>query len=157
MNHAAHRARGRRALRTLLVDYGTFLVLALSVLITAALSSGCGANTNSKQALETTTSADGTKTAIVRVTGTPGTPFKGSYGSTSAGMESVEGEATQDYEVRYNSFPGALDTISATMQKRVEDYSKLTVQIVVDGQTKKEKSTASDFGVAKVSWSPSEQ
>src|SRR5215212_1771013 len=130
MNHAAHRARGRRALRTLLVDYGTFLVLAKSVLITAALSSGCGANTNSKQALETTTSAD---------------------------MESVEGEATQDYEVRYNSFPGALDTISATMQKRVEDYSKLTVQIVVDGQTKKETSTASEFGVAKVSWSPSEQ
>jgi hypothetical protein len=42
------------------------------------------------------------------------------------------------------------------MQKQAEDYDKLTVQIIVDGQTKKERSTAAGFGVAKVSWHTSE-
>jgi len=97
-----------------------------------------------------------TKSATIRVTGTPGTPFKGSYGSMSTGTESVEGEVPQDYKVYYNSLPGAFDGVTAKMQKQTEDYDELTVQIIVDGQTKKEWSTAAGFGVAKVSWHTNE-
>jgi hypothetical protein len=96
------------------------------------------------------------KTATIRVTGTPGTPFKGSYGSASASTESVEGEVPQDYEVAYTGPTGSFGSVTASMQKRVDDYSKLTVQIIVDGETKKEQSTAADFGVVKVSWHPTE-
>jgi len=153
------RTRERRPLRRLLVDSGTLSVLAVVVMITiAALSGGCGSETNfSKQSpSETTMSARNTKSATIRVTGTPGTPFEGSYGSRSAGTERVEGEVPQDYQVYYNSLPGAFDGVTARMQKQAEDYSKLTVQIIVDGQTKKERSTAAGFGVAKVSWHTSE-
>jgi hypothetical protein len=153
------RTRERRLLRRLLIDNGILSVLAVVVMITTtALSSGCGSGTNfSKQSpSETTMSARNTKIATIRVTGTPGTSFEGSYGSRSAGMERVEGEVPQDYEVYYNSLPGAFDGVTAKMQKQAEDYGKLTVQIIVDGQTKKERSTAAGFGVAQVSWHTSE-
>jgi len=140
------------------VDNGALLALAVVTVITAvALSSRCGGNTDSKQSSGTTTGARNIETATIRVTGSPGTPFEGSYGSASAGTESVEGEVPQDYKVYYNGPSGSLDSVTASMQKRVDDYSKLTVQIIVDGQTKKERSTAAGFGVAKVSWNTSEQ
>lgn len=102
-------------------------------------------------------SARNIKTATVRVTGTPGTPFEGSYGSASAGTKSVEGAAPQDYEVYYDSLPSSFDGVTAKMQKQTEDYDKLTVQIIADGQTKKERSTAADFGVVQVSWHTNER
>lgn len=140
------------------MDNSALLALAVAVIvITVALSSGCGGNTDSKQSSGTTTGARNTETATIRVTGSPGTPFEGSYGSASAGTESVEGEVPQDYEVYYNSPSGSIDSVTASMQKQVDDYSKLTVQIIVDGQPKKERSTTAGFGVAKVSWNTSEQ
>jgi hypothetical protein len=143
-------------LRRSLVDSGTLLTLAVVVAITVAvLSSGCDSNTGFDQSSETTMGVR-QKTATIRVTGTSGTPFKGSYGSASARTESVEGEVPQDYEVSYTGPDGSFGTVTASMQKQVDDYSKLTVQIIVDGETKKEQTTAADFGVAKVSWHPSE-
>jgi hypothetical protein len=141
----------------LLVDSSILLRLAMVTTIAAILSSGCNANTESEQHLETTMGASGIKTATIRVTGTPGTPFSGSYDSKSAGAKSVEGEVPQDYNVYYNSFPDAFDTITVIMQKQAEDYSKLTVQIIVDEQVRKEQSTAAVFGVTKVAWSAGER
>jgi hypothetical protein len=132
-------------------------MLAVVTTIAAILSSGCNGNTESKQHLETTMGASGIKTATIRLTGTPGTSFSGSYDSKSAGTKRVEGEVPQDYNVNYNSFPDAFDTITVTMQKQAEDYGNLTVQIIVEEQVKKEQSTAAVFGVAKISWSPSER
>jgi hypothetical protein len=146
----------RRLLRRSLVDSGILSTLAVVVVVTAAvLSSGCDSNAGYDQSSETTTGAK--KTAIIRVTGTSGTPFQGSYGSAIASTESVEGEIPQDYEVTYTGPDGSFGSVTASMQKRVDDYSELTVQIIVDGETKKERSTAADFGVAKVSWHPSER
>lgn len=143
-------------MRSSLVESGTLLTLAVVIAITAAvLSSGCDSNIGSDQSSETTMGVR-QKSATIRVTGTSGTPFKGSYGSASASTKSVEGEVPQDYEVSYTGPDGSFGTVTASMQKRVDDYSKLTVQIIVDGETKKERSTAADFGVAKVSWHPSE-
>ena len=136
---------------------GPLAALAVVAAITGvALSGGCGGSAGSEQPSEATERARGIKTAIIRVTGTPGTPFKGSYGSASAGTESVEGEVPQDYKVRYNGLPNSFDGVTAKVQKREEDYGKLTVQIIVDGQTKKERSTAAGFGVVKVSWNNDE-
>jgi len=145
----------RRPLRRSLVGSGTLLTLTVIVVVTAVLlSSGCNSNTGFDQPPETTTAAN--KTATIRVTGTSGTPFQGSYGSAIDSTENVEGEVPQDYEVSYTAPNGSFGSVTASMQKRVDDYSELTVQIVVDGETKKERSTAAGFGVAKVSWHPSE-
>ena len=127
-------------------------VVAVALLVALTLGGGCGGNSSSEQPLETTMGARNTKTATVRVTGTSGTPFDGSYGSTSAGTSSAKGEIPQDYEVKYINLPGSSDSVTANVQKRSNDYSKLMVQIIVDGETKQEKSTTADFGVVKVSW-----
>ena len=145
-------------MRRALTNGGTHLTLPLGVIIIAlVLSSGCEGNADSKQVLEVTTRASDTKTATIRVKGTSGTPFKGYYGLVGSSRESVEGVVPQDYEVSYNDPSGPFLTVEASMQKRVDDYSSITVQIIVDGETKKERTTAAGFGVAKVSWHPGEQ
>ena len=145
-------------MRRALTNGGTHLTLPLGVIIIAlVLSSGCGGNADSKQVLEATTRASDTKTATIRVTGTSGTPFKGSYGLVNSTSETVEGVIPQDYELSYKEPAGPFLTVKASMQKKVDDYSKITVQIIVDGETKTERTTGAGFGVAKVSWHPSEQ
>ena len=145
-------------MRRALTNGGTHLTLPVVVIVIAlVLSSGCGGNADYKQVSEATTGASDTKTVTIRVTGTPGTPFKGTYGLVSSTNESVEGVVPQDYEVSYKDPSGPFRTVKASMQKRVGDYSTITVQIIVDGVTKKERTTAAGFGVAKVSWHPGEQ
>jgi hypothetical protein len=145
-------------LRRALTNGGTHLKLPVVVLITAlVLSSGCGGNADYKQVSEATTGASDTKTVIIRVTGTSGTPFKGSYGLVNSTSETVEGVIPQDYELSYKEPAGPFLTVKASMQKKVDDYSKITVQLIVDGETKTERTTGAGFGVAKVSWHPSEQ
>jgi hypothetical protein len=145
-------------LRRVLTNGGTHLTLTVVVTIIAlVLSSGCGGNADNKQVLEATTGASDTTTVTIRVTGTSGTPFKGSYGLVNSTTESVEGVVPQDYELSYKEPSGPFLTVKASMQKQVDDYSTITVQIIVDGETKTERTTGAGFGVAKVSWHPSEQ
>lgn len=146
-------------MRRSLTNGGTRLTLTVVVIIVALVStSGCGGNSDFERVSEATTRASNTKIATIRVTGTPGTPFKGSYGLVGGGAESVEGEVPQDYEMPYSDPSGSsFQTVKASMQKRVDDYSSITVGIIVDGETKKERTTGATFGVAKVSWHPSEE
>ena len=145
-------------MRRALTNGGTHLTLPVVVIVIAlVLSSGCGSNADYKQVSEATTGASDTKTVTIRVTGTSGTPFKGSYGLVNSTSETVEGVIPQDYELSYKEPAGPFLTVKASMQKKVDDYSKITVQIIVDGETKTERTTGAGFGVAKVSWHPSEQ
>ena len=145
-------------MRRSLTNGGAHLTLTVVVIIIAlVLSSGCGGNADNKQVLEATTGARDTTTVTIRVTGTSGTPFKGSYGLVNSTSETVEGVIPQDYELSYKEPAGPFLTVKANMQKKVDDYSKITVQIIVDGETKTERTTGAGFGVAKVSWHPSEQ
>ena len=145
-------------MRRALTNGGTHLTLPVVVIvIVLVLSSGCGGYADYKQVSEATTAASDTKTVTIRVTGTSGTPFKGSYGLVNSTSETVEGVIPQDYELSYKEPAGPFLTVKASMQKKVDDYSKITVQIIVDGETKTERTTGAGFGVAKVSWHPSEQ
>ena len=145
-------------MRRALTNGGTHLTLTVVVAtIALVLSSGCGGNADYKQVSEATTGASDTKTVTIRVTGTSGTPFKGSYGLVNSTSETVEGVIPQDYELSYKEPAGPFLTVKASMQKQVDDYSTITVQIIVDGETKTERTTGAGFGVAKVSWHPSEQ
>jgi hypothetical protein len=48
------------------------------------------------------------------------------------------------------------DIVSGNAQKMRGGRGTLTVQIVVDGQVVKQASTTAQYGIAQVSWSPSE-
>jgi hypothetical protein len=82
----------------------------------------------------------------VRVTGTQGIPFSGSYGTAGGSMSSVEGVVPADYTLE----PERFDSVSATMQKRGAE-GELTVQILSDGEVLEEQSTTASYGVASVS------
>jgi hypothetical protein len=98
----------------------------------------------------------GSGTATVRITGTPGISFSGNYGSTSAGNRTVDGAVPQDFQAQYKNGFGQFDVVTAFFQKQTDDPSELTVQIVVDGEVKKEQTTTAAYGVADVSWSTTE-
>ena len=126
------------------------------IIMTAAIVGGCQLSTTGSGTSGTTTSKPGIKTATIRVTGTPGIAFSGNYHS-STDSESVNGTTPQDFQVDYKSgFVGAFDIVSATVQKKAEDDSELTVQILVDNQVKKEQSTSAAFGVVTVRWDTNE-
>jgi hypothetical protein len=125
------------------------------IIITAAIVGGCQQSNTGNSTSGTTTSKHGVKTATIRITGTPGIAFSGNYHS-SAASGSMNGTTPQDFEVDYESGFGAFDIVSATAQKKAEDNSKLTAQILVDNQVKKEQSTSAAFGVVTVRWNTNE-
>lgn len=116
-------------------------------------------SSSSSQSSETTQSKaqnKGGRAPLRFGTGTPGVPFSGNYGSTSAGNTSVDGAIPEDLEISYKSGFGQFDVVTAFFQKQTDDASELTVQIVVDGQVKKEQTSTAAYGVADVSWSTNE-
>jgi hypothetical protein len=92
--------------------------------------------------------------AVVRVSGTPGAVYSGSYG-TSNRMEQAEGilEAQPAYyvaAVRRNSG----DTVDAKFQKLNLGTETLKAEILIDSEVVDQEETSSDFGTVEVSWSP---
>ena len=90
---------------------------------------------------------------MVRVSGTEGTAYQGSYGSTE-GLQSAEdtvGAEPTDYQV---DLRGASDVATATFAKTQSGDQTLRVQIVADGEVVADSQTTSDFGVVNVNWSP---
>jgi hypothetical protein len=112
-------------------------------------------NTTIPQGQSSTPSS--TAQVTVRVTGDPGLPFSGSYGSMSAGQSSVQGQTPQAFTTNIKSGSFSLDSVSATMQKKSPGPGTLTVQIISDGSVKKEQSTTADYGVVSVAWNTTEK
>jgi hypothetical protein len=46
--------------------------------------------------------------------------------------------------------------VSGNAQEMAAGRDKITVQVVVDGEVVKQASTSANYGLAQVSWSPSE-
>lgn len=94
-------------------------------------------------------------TAIIRVTGVAGEAFTGSYGNLDT-TQSVDGTIPVEYKVKVDTGFMSFDSVTAVMQKASAGAGELGVQIVVDGEVVKETSTTAEYGVATVTWSPSE-
>lgn len=90
----------------------------------------------------------------VRITGDSGINFSGNIG-TLDGSRSVEGTTPQEFAVEVDTGAFAFDSVSATAQNS-DGSGDLVVQIVRDGEVVKEQSTTAQYGVANVTWSPSE-
>jgi hypothetical protein len=100
--------------------------------------------------------SDGGDDVVFRVTGTPGVQFQGSIATVDR-QRSVEGVTPQDYPLKdVDTGMFSTDIVSGNAQNMTGGSEKLTVQIVVDGEVVKQSSTKASYGMAQVSWMPSE-
>jgi hypothetical protein len=99
--------------------------------------------------------AESTEVAV-RVAGTQGVDYSGSYG-TAQGQRSVDGTLggePDEYDVEARTGRFDFDVISATFQKRSAGVGTLRVEIVSEGEVVASQETTAEFGVASVTWSP---
>ena len=90
---------------------------------------------------------------VVRVSGTPGTAYSGSYG-TFGSVQAVDG--TLEGEPVDYTIEGSVSDILAVAFRKTQpaDEGTLKVEILVDGEVVAEDETSEEIGVINVSWSP---
>ena len=146
---------------------GRTLSLVLSVLILVfALGSlvGCGdsedeessnAPSTTVQPAETTMQPEeaAVENVVVRVSGTPGTAYSGSYGTfqSAQAVDDALGVEPADYEIE-----GSVSDILAAVFRKTQpaDEGTLRVEILVDSEIVAEDETSEEIGVTNVTWSP---
>ncbi len=154
-------------LRRICIGFGG--LLAFVIVIAAAF--GCGRDQQKEQkaepveenepkekALESEEKA-GTEEILVRISGTQGVQYSGSYG-TARGQRTVDGTLgaqPDDYDVEAETGTFEFDVVTATFQKRSQGPGALRVEIVSGGEVVAAQETTADFGVASVNWSPQER
>ncbi len=143
---------------------GKLGVLCVFVLVLGTLA-GCGGSDNEGEqganeparepVEETTTEAVAESGVVVRVSGTPGTAYSGTYG-TAADVRAVDdatvGNEPMDYEV--GAVGGAGDRLNTSFSKTEPGGETLEVEILVDGEPVARGETSAELGVATASWMP---
>jgi hypothetical protein len=90
---------------------------------------------------------------VVRVSGTPGTAYSGSYGTfqSAQSVDDTLGVELVDYEIE-----GSVSDILAVVFRKTQptDEGTLRVEILVDGQVVAEDETSEEIDVINVTWSP---
>ena len=143
---------------------GKLGVLCVFALVLATFA-GCGgsdtegeqeANEPTREPLEeTTTEAAAESGVVVRVSGTPGTPYSGTYGTATEVQAvddaTVETEPT-DYEV--GGVGSAGDRLNTSFSKTEPGGETLEVEIIVNGEPVARGETFAELGVATASWTP---
>jgi hypothetical protein len=92
----------------------------------------------------------------VRISGTQGVEYSGSYGTTQ-GQTTVDGTLgarPDEYEVDAQTGRLQIDVVSASFQKRSPGPGQLRVEIVSDGDVQASQETSAEFGVVSTVWSP---
>jgi hypothetical protein len=88
----------------------------------------------------------------LRVSGTPGTAYLGSYGSfqSAQSVNDTLGAEPVDYEIG-----GSVSDILAVVFRKTQpdDKGTLRVEILVDGEVVAEDETSEELGVVNVTWS----
>jgi hypothetical protein len=143
---------------------GKLGVLCVFALVLGTLA-GCGGSDNEGEqeaneptrepVEETTTEAAAESGVVVRVSGTPGTAYSGTYG-TATEVQAVDdatvGTEPTDYEV--GGVGGAGDRLNTSFSKTEPGGETLEVEIVVDGEPVARGETSAELGVATASWTP---
>jgi hypothetical protein len=146
--------------RGVLAPLGVLLVFALAL---GALV-GCsgsedkteqGGNEPAREPVEETTAAErAAENVVVRVSGTPGTAYSGTYGTTRE-VRTVSpdtlGDEPTEYEVGVENEEGVLN---ATFKKTQPGRDTLEVEILVDGEVVTRSETSAELGSVTVSWVP---
>ena len=143
---------------------GKFGVLCAFALVFGTLV-GCGGSDNQGEqesdeparepAEETTIAETAESGVVVRISGTPGITYSGTYGTATEVQAvddaTVETEPT-DYEV--GAVGSAGDRLNASFSKTDPGGETLEVEILVDGEAVARGETSAELGVATASWTP---
>ncbi len=110
-----------------------------------------------ESAVQETTEEAAARGVVVRVSGTEGTSYQGTYG-TPEEVQTVEGTigaGPTDYEVNVEGVEES--ALTAVFRKpRIDDEGTLRVQILDNGQVVAEGETIEEFGEVNINW-PSQQ
>jgi len=146
---------------------GRTLSLVVTILIfvlALGLLGGCGdsedegssnAPSTTVQPAETTAQPEeaAVENVVVRVSGTPGTAYSGSYGSfqNAQSVNDTLGVEPVDYEIE-----SSVSDILAVVFRKTQpaDEGTLKVEILVDGEVVAEDETSEEIDVINVTWSP---
>src|ERR687890_90548 len=114
----------------------------------------CSAPSTTVQPAETTAQPEeaAIENVTLRVSGTPGTAYSGSYGSfqSAQSVNDTLGAEPVDYEIG-----GSISDILAVVFRKTQpdDEGTLRVEILVDGEVVAEDETSEELGVVNVTWS----
>jgi hypothetical protein len=143
---------------------GRTLSLMMAIIILAFALVGCGDSedegssdgpSTTVQPTETTVQPEeaAVENVVVRVSGTPGTTYSGSYG-TFQSAQTVDD--TVGVEPAYYEIEGSVSDILAVVFRKTQpaDEEILKVEILVGGEVVAEDETFEETGVINVTWSP---
>lgn len=138
--------------RELFAGPGTWLVFLLAL---GSLLASCGGPEEKEGDVSVPPSPEDAGEVVVRVSGTEGIEYSGTYG-TIEGMlqtveDSVESEPT-DYVVEV--VEGVSDGVTAGFQKVQPGEGDLHVEILADDQVVVESRTLAEFGAVNADWFP---
>jgi hypothetical protein len=94
-------------------------------------------------------------TVVVRVSGTQGTPYAGTYGTAQGGIlpaDGVLGAVPAEYRVETGS--GAFGDVSAAFQRTQPVPGIMKVEIVSDGVAVAVAENSEELGSVQVNWDP---
>jgi hypothetical protein len=142
----------------------SLVVTILIFVLALGLLGGCGdsedegssnAPSTTVQPAETTAQPEeaAVENVVVRVSGTPGTAYSGSYGTFQSAqtVDDTLGVEPADYEIE-----GSVSDILAAVFRKTQpaDEGTLRVEILVEGKVLAEDETSEEIGVINVTWSP---
>jgi hypothetical protein len=143
----------------MLVGCGRFAMLGVRlglVLVIGVVVAGCGGSGEDGKAPENVpASPEEAGEVVVRVFGTEGTAYSGTYGSIEGDLQIVDdtiGAEPTEYQVEIEE--GVADGVTAGFQKTQPGTGELNVEILADDEVIVESRTFAEFGAANADWFP---
>jgi hypothetical protein len=155
----------QRVRRRILVGWALGVPRVLGVLVLVLALVGCGGGSEDKgeraedgPVRETTTEeAAAAENVVVRVSGTQGVAYSGSYG-TAREVRNVNdtalGAEPRNYELE--EVGGEEGAVNAVFKKSSPGRETLMVEILVDGEVLTRSETSAELGSVTVNWVPQE-
>jgi hypothetical protein len=145
---------GQRILveRELLAVPGVWLVFVLAL---GALLASCGGPEEEEGDVSVPPSPEEAGEVVVRVSGTDGIEYSGTYGTIEGMLQTVEdsvGSEPTDYAVEVAE--SVSDGVTAGFQKIQQGEGELRVEILADNQIVVESRTLAEFGAVNADWFP---
>lgn len=148
--------------RRLLIVCGALLTLgvalAVGVLIGYIIGSEGREGSVKTPVGEVTVDQPSSTPVIVRVSGTKGTQYDGTIGTSQTGQKSIDGTlgtTSEEYELTLDTSPASTDIVTAEVGKRAVDNSQpgtLAVELVAGGQVVREQDSSSETGVVTLTY-----
>jgi hypothetical protein len=153
------RIKGEDVSRKTLASSGRFAMFGVRLAFALALGTllaGCGGSgQNGEVPDDLPASPEEADEVVVRVSGTEGTAYSGTYGTIEGRLQTVDetlGAEPTEYDVEVEE--GVADGVTAGFQKTQSGTEALSVEILADGEVVVESRTFAEFGAVNADWFP---